>query len=247
MSKHIITHQHAGVLEIRLNRPTKKNALTNAMYADLITAMTTAQHDDDIKAIVFSATGDYFCAGNDLADFLAISEGGGEEAQGWAFIQLLASYPKPLICAVTGTGVGIGMTLLLHCDLVYIHKDAQLIAPFVNLALVPEAGSTRLLTQRIGHAKAFEMFVLGEPMSGVEAYECGLANGCFDTLDEVIATAHQKAQAIAQRSAQAVQFTKKLMRETDVISKQMTLEKDCFSQCLMSDEARATFRQFLTK
>lgn len=248
MSENIICTKNGGVLEIRLNRPDKKNAITDAMYGDMIGAMKGALDDDGVRAVLFTAAGDFFCAGNDLADFLAVStQGGGDELKAWQFIRLLADYPKPILAAVTGAGVGIGTTLLLHCDLVYVHKDARLTTPFVNLALVPEAASSLLLTQKIGHAKAFEMFVLGETMTGEMAVDCGLANACLDDADTVVQTARQKAQQIATKSAQAVQYTKSLMRDSAKITLQMNAEKDCFAKCLASDDARMIFEKFLNK
>lgn len=245
----ITTTQHAGVLEITLNRPEKYNALTNAMYADMVSALTNAKMDDSIKVVLFRAVGDYFSAGNDLADFLAVAEQGDEfdKAQGVAFIRLLGDYPKPIVCAVTGTGVGIGTTLLLHADLVYVHKNAKLITPFVNLALVPEASSSLLLTERIGYVRAFEMLVMGEPITGQTAYEWGLANACFETADEVLTTARQKVQHLAKLPTTAVLQTKLLMKDTKVIMNRMEQELTLFQERLNSDEARAVFAGFFNK
>lgn len=249
MSNFIQTSVNNGVLEITLNRPNKKNALTNAMYADMVSALTIAKTDDDIKVVLFSAVGDYFSAGNDLADFLAIARDGGdfEQAQGVAFIRTLSDYPKPIVCAVTGAGVGIGTTLLLHADLVYVQKSACLSTPFVNLALVPEASSSLLLTERIGHVRAFEMLVMGESITGQTAHEWGLANACFETADEVLATARQKAQHLAKLPAIALLQTKALMKNTNAIQAKMEQELVLFNERLKSDEARAVFAQFFNK
>lgn len=248
MNNHIVCTKSNGVLEICLNRPDKKNAITDAMYGDIISAMNDAIGNDEVRVVLFTAIGDFFSAGNDLSDFLAVSsKGGGDELQAWQFIRLLADYPKPIVAAVTGAGVGIGTTLLLHCDLVYVHKDARLTTPFVNLALVPEAASSLLLPQKIGHAKAFEMFVLGEVMTGEMAVDCGLANACFDATHEVVQTARQKAQQVATRPTQAVLYTKSLMRDVAMIIGQMNAEKDCFAKCLLSDDARNIFERFLNK
>lgn len=249
MSNFIHTTQTAGVLEITLNRPDKKNALTNAMYADMVSALTHAKTNDEIKAVLFSSAGEDFCAGNDLADFLAVAEQGDEfdKAQGVAFIRLLGDYPKPIVCAVTGTGVGIGTTLLLHADLVYVHKNAKLITPFVNLALVPEASSSLLLTERIGYVRAFDMLVMGTPITGQTAYEWGLANACFETADEVLTTARQKALHLTKLPATAVLQTKVLMKNTQAIKDKMEQELVYFDERLKSDEARAVFAQFFNK
>ncbi|MDO4450855.1 MAG: enoyl-CoA hydratase-related protein [Moraxella sp.] len=249
MSNFIQTSVNNGILEITLNRPDKKNALTNAMYADMVSALMSAKTDDDIKVVLFSAVGDYFSAGNDLADFLAIARDGGdfEKAQGVAFIRTLSDYPKPIVCAVTGAGVGIGTTLLLHADLVYVQKSARLSTPFVNLALVPEASSSLLLTERIGHVRAFEMLVMGESITGQTAHEWGLANACFETADEVLATARQKAQHLAKLPAIALLQTKALMKNTNAIQAKMEQELVLFNERLKSDEARAVFAQFFNK
>lgn len=249
MSNFIQTSVNNGILEITLNRPDKKNALTNAMYADMVSALMSAKTDDDIKVVLFSAVGDYFSAGNDLADFLAIARDGGdfEKAQGVAFIRTLSDYPKPIVCAVTGAGVGIGTTLLLHADLVYVQKSARLSTPFVNLALVPEASSSLLLTERIGYVRAFEMLVMGESITGQTAHEWGLANACFETADEVLATARQKAQHLAKLPAIALLQTKALMKNTNAIQAKMEQELVLFNERLKSDEARAVFAQFFNK
>lgn len=245
----IQTSINNGVLEISLNRPDKKNAITNQMYGDMVSALTSAKTDDDVKAILFTAVGDYFSAGNDLADFLAVAENGDDfdKAQGVAFIRTLADYPKPIVCAVTGAGVGIGTTLLLHADLVYIQKSAQLSTPFVNLALVPEAGSSLLLVERIGYVRAFEMLAMSEPITGQTAYDWGLANACFETADEVLTTARQKAQHLAKLPTTALLQTKALMKNTGAIQHKMEQELICFGERLKSDEAKMVFKKFFEK
>lgn len=248
MEKHIICQTNNGVLEIQLARPDKKNALTNAMYSDMVDALEQAITDDNIKVVLFTSQGDFFTSGNDLADFLAVSQGEQKaEVKAFRFIELLGSFPKPLVASVTGSGVGIGTTILLHCDLVYIHEQAKLLTPFVNLALVPEAGSSLLLTERIGHVKAFNMFVMGEPLSGKEAVECGLANQAFINAEDVLTTARQKAEVLAKKPTQAVLHTKRLMRNSETILKKMYEEMVLFQECLKSDEARQIFTNFLSK
>lgn len=249
MSQLITTNQSNGVLEITLNRPEKHNALTNQMYADMVSALTHAKNDDSIKVILFTAIGEYFSAGNDLADFLTVAEKGSDfdKVQGVAFIRLLGDYPKPIVCAVTGAGVGIGTTLLLHADLVYIHKSAKLTTPFVNLALVPEASSSLLLVERIGHVRAFEMLAMGEPITGQTAYEWGLANACFDNVDDVLTTARQKAIHLAKLPTTALLQTKFLMKNTQAIQAKMEQELICFNERLKSDEAKAVFQRFFEK
>lgn len=249
MCEFIKTSVTNGVLEITLNRPSKNNALTNQMYADMVVVLKNAKTQSDIKVILFTAIGEYFSAGNDLADFLTVAENASDfdQAQGVAFIRLLGDYPKPIICAVTGTGVGIGTTLLLHADLVYIHKNAHLITPFVSLALVPEASSSLLLVERIGYVRAFEMLALGESITGQTAYEWGLANACFDNIDDVINMARQKALYLATLPTTALLQTKYLMKNIRAIQEKMEQELVCFNERLKSDEAKKVFQNFFEK
>lgn len=238
---------HHGVLEIQLNRADKKNALTNAMYQDVQTAMTQAKNDDSIKVILFTSTGDFFTAGNDLVDFLNKAENHAAELNALHFVQFLGDYPKPIVAAVTGSGVGIGLTLLLHCDLVYIVQDAKLSAPFVDLSLVPEAGSTLLLTQKIGYQRAFDVFVMGEKITGTQAVELGLANQAFASSDEVLNTARQKAEILAKKSVQSVLQTKQLMRNSEEILARIQQENIQFSNRLKTDEVKDILRKFVHK
>jgi enoyl-CoA hydratase/carnithine racemase len=176
MTDHIKTTTQDGVLEITFARPDKKNALSNAMYRKAADALESAQTDGGIRVVLLTGEGDAFTSGNDLADFAGAAAGGGEELQAGRFIRVLAQAEKPLVAAVPGLAVGVGTTMLLHCDLVFVADTARLSAPFVNLALVPEAASSLLLTGRIGHARAFAMFAMGEPLTGAEAFHLGIAN-----------------------------------------------------------------------
>lgn len=236
-----------GVLEIQFNRADKKNALTNAMYQAVQTAMEQAKSDDNIRVILFTSTGDFFTAGNDLVDFLTKAENDDAELSALDFVQFLGDYPKPIVAAVTGSGVGIGLTLLLHCDLVYIVENAKLLAPFVDLSLVPEAGSTLLLTQKIGYQRAFEVFVMGEKITGIQAVELGLANQAFATSDEVLNTARQKAEILAKKSVPSVRQTKDLMRNATEILARIQQENTHFSNRLQTDEVKAILRKFVHK
>lgn len=247
MENHIHCQQYDGILEIQFARPAKKNALTNAMYHEAQQALEQAKNDDCIKVIIFTAQGDFFTAGNDLQDFLEVSESNNSDLKALDFIKSLGDYPKPLIAAVTGSAVGIGTTMLLHCDLVYILDTAKLLAPFVNLALVPEAASSLLLTQRIGHTRAFAMFALGEAILGKEAVTLGIANQSFATAEEVLNIAHQKATLLASKSSEAVRHTKRLMRETETILARMQLENACISERLKSDESKQILKGFFAK
>ncbi|MDB5447971.1 MAG: enoyl-CoA hydratase, partial [Phenylobacterium sp.] len=162
MTDQVLIEKAGGVLTLTLNRPEKKNSLTPQMYAALGQAIAGADHDREVRAVLIQANGDMFTAGNDLGEFAAINAGevsGRPSAQ--PLLEALAGSKKPLVAAVHGRAVGVGLTMLLHCDLVFVAEDALLSSPFVNLALVPEAASSLLLPARIGHARAFSMFALG--------------------------------------------------------------------------------------
>src|SRR3954452_22539987 len=209
MTEHIKTTTQDGVLEITFARPEKKNALSNAMYRAASDALENAQTDPSIRVVMFSSEGDAFTSGNDLADFAGVASGRSEELQAGRFIRLLAQAEKPLIAAVPGLAVGVGTTMLLHCDLVFVADTAKLSAPFVNLALVPEAASTLLLTARIGHIRACAMFAMGEALTGSEAHSLGLANKVL-LKDEVSPAARAAALALAETGLGAVMATKAL-------------------------------------
>jgi enoyl-CoA hydratase/carnithine racemase len=242
MTQHIKTTTQDGVLEITLARPEKKNALSNAMYRAASDALENAQSDRAIRAVLLSSEGDAFTSGNDLSD-LAGAATGGEELQAGRFIHVLAQTEKPLIAAVPGLAVGVGTTLLLHCDLVIVAETARLSAPFVNLALVPEAASSLLLTARIGHARAFAMFAMGEALTGAEAVNLGIANKVLPK-DEVIAAARAAARALAEKPLGAVIATKRLMRESEAILARMAREGQVFGERLQTAEAREAFSAF---
>ena len=183
MTEHVKTEIANGVMTLTLQRPDKKNALTGAMYDALSDALETAETDASVRVILFQGDGDSFTAGNDLADFASQARGNHSgESPAHRFIVNLGKASKPLVAAVQGNAVGVGTTMLLHCDLVYLADNARLITPFVNLALVPEAASSWLLPARIGHARAYAMFALGEPLEAavcgrLRAGECGSARG----------------------------------------------------------------------
>jgi enoyl-CoA hydratase/carnithine racemase len=246
MSEHIKTATQDGVLEITFARPDKKNALSNAMYRAAADALEGAQTDPVVRVVLFTSEGDAFTAGNDLADFAGAATGGREELQAGRFIRVLAQVKKPLIAAVPGLAVGVGTTMLLHCDLVFVADTARLSTPFVNLALVPEAASTLLLTARIGHARAFAMFAMAEPLTGSEAFTLGLANKVLPK-DEVIPAARAAARALAEKPPGSVMATKQLMRESEAILARMARESQVFGERLKTAEAQEVFRAFAEK
>jgi enoyl-CoA hydratase/carnithine racemase len=243
MTDHIKTTTQDGILEIIFARPDKKNALSNAMYRKASDALEGAQTDSAIRVVLLSSEGDAFTSGNDLADFAGVAAGGREELQAARFIRVLANAEKPLIAAVPGLAVGVGTTMLRHCDLVFVADTAKLSAPFVNLALVPEAASSLLLTARIGHARAFALFAMGESLSGAEALTLGIANKMLPK-DEVIPAARAAARALAEKPLGAVVATKKLMRESEAILARMAQEGKVFGERLKTAEAREVFSAF---
>jgi enoyl-CoA hydratase/carnithine racemase len=232
-----------GVLILTLNRPEKKNALSNAMYEALCAAFESASSDATVRAVLLRGAGDCFTAGNDLADFAAVANGQAEEPTAMKFLEVLLPFEKPLVAAVHGLAVGIGVTMLLHCDLVYVADDAKLSTPFVNLALVPEAASSLLLTARIGHAKAFSMFVLGEPVDGRTASAIGLATASGPA-DEIHAKALSAAKAVARKPQGSVLATKRLMRNVEPLIGRMREESQLFAQRLRTAEAAEAFQAF---
>jgi enoyl-CoA hydratase/carnithine racemase len=245
MTDHVRTALEGGVLTITLARPEKKNALTNAMYEEIVREMNRAETDPTVRAVLFEAEGDMFTAGNDIGDFAAVATGATPPSGVGAspFLLALAHLTKPLIAAVQGNAVGIGTTMLLHCDVVFIAEGAQLTTPFVNLALVPEAASSWLLPARVGYARAFAMFALGQPVDGKTAAEIGIATAAVPAAD-VQKRAREAAHALAAKPAGALRATKKLMRDVETIKAVMQREGAEFQARLKSPEAMEVFRAF---
>ena len=240
MTGHVLASAQDGVLTLTLNRPEKRNALTDAMYGALADAMEAAEQDPATRVIVFRGVGDGFTAGNDLSEFAASA---GRLGQVQRFLAALLGATRPLVAAVHGRAVGIGLTMLLHCDHVVLAEDAQLSAPFVSLALVPEAGSGLLLPARIGHARAFAVFALGEVVSASDALAWGLANRVVPH-DALWAAADEVAGRLARQPREAVAATKRLMRDAAALAVQMEAEGAVFRERLGSAEAREAFAAF---
>lgn len=241
-----------GVLTATLTRAQKKNALTDDMYRQLADAVERAQADSAVRALIIRSEGDLFCAGNDLGDFAGAdrseeAEGGEQEERNVTrFLRALVDCDTPVIAAVQGKAVGVGTTMLLHCDVVLMTEDAQLITPFVNLALVPEAASSKLLVERVGHLRAFSMFVLGEPLTAQAAVDGGVANAIVPAPD-LHAEADRYARRIAQLPAGSVTATKRLMRQHEELHAQMAEESVIFAARLGSAEAQEAFAAFAQK
>ncbi len=237
----LIVTGHGPVLELRLDRVEKKNAITGAMYDGMTAAMAGAP-GQGYRAIVFTAVGPVFSAGNDIRDFLAMPSL--EDAPPAGFIRGLVTNTLPMVAAVCGPAIGVGTTLLLHCDLVYAAATATLAVPFVGLGLVPEAGSSVLLPARIGMARASAMLLLGEPMDATAALQAGLFNAVVgaDILDD-----HARAAAarLAAQPPQALAASRALMRPAGPLHEAMRAEEQAFGHALQGSEARAAFTAFL--
>ena len=240
-----ITHQNT-ILHLRLTREEKKNAITGTMYNAMSEALTAANTDAQIHVIVISASGNTFTAGNDIADFVTHT-GSIETSPAAQFIHAISSCQKPIIAAVNGKAVGIGTTMLLHCDLVYASPEASFSTPFVNLGLVPEAGSSLLLPMRIGYARAAQMLLLGEAMSANEALNAGLINDIISS-DTLLEHALQKATILAAKPVNALAASRTLMRSGQtVLQTHMDKELKQFFFALNSEEAKKAFRMFMGK
>ena len=237
-----------GVLTLTLNRPEKKNALTRDMYQALADGIEAAGPNPDVRCVLIQAEGDTFTAGNDLGDFAAANRGEPDAVRsgGNPLLIALARATTPIVAAVNGRAVGVGTTMLLHCDLVFVSDDALLTTPFVNLALVPEAASSLTLPARIGHARAFSMFVLGEAVDAKKAVEWGIANAACP-VGELRERARAAAEAVAARPASAVTITKSLMRDPPALAARMKVEGVHFAAQLKSADAREAFAAFAGK
>jgi enoyl-CoA hydratase/carnithine racemase len=248
MTDHIKTELAGGVLSVTLARADKKNAITQAMYAALAEATERARTDDAVRVLAFRGEGDSFSAGNDIGDFIAIGSQAGQptDMPVFRFLKALADLDKPVVAAVKGRAVGIGLTLLLHCDIVVVAEDALLSAPFINLALAPEAASSMLLPAVLGHQRAFEIFALGEPIDGRTALAWGLANRAVPA-EQVEAVAAELAGKLAARAPNSIRKTKRLMRDAERLWELMQREGEAFGSQMKSPEAMEAFMAFTQK
>lgn len=248
MSDPIKTELTDGVLSVVFARPDKKNAITQAMYAALAEATERARTDEAVRVLLFRAEGDSFSAGNDIGDFISLASQGQQptDMPVFRFLKALADLDKPAVAAVRGRAVGIGLTLLLNCDLVVVAEDALLSAPFINLALAPEAASSLLLPAALGHQRAFEIFALGEPIDGKTALAWGLANRAV-VADQVETTALELATKLAGRAPNSLRKTKRLMRDGERLWALMQKEGEAFGSQMTSPEAMEAFTAFTQK
>jgi enoyl-CoA hydratase/carnithine racemase len=238
-----------GVVQVlRIARPEKKNALTGAMYGALVDAIETGDADDGIAAHVITGSDGVFTAGNDIGDFLATARGtGGLDNNVVRFIRLLPVIRKPLIAAVDGNAIGIGTTLLFHCDLVYAAPDATFATPFLDLGLIPEAASSLLMPLRMGYIRAFAMLALGDPLSADDAVAAGFVNAVIPAAN-LEATALGAAKRLGQKPPEALAIARRLMRgEPGEILGRMDAEIAAFRGRLGSPEAIEAFTAFFEK
>ena len=232
---------------LQINRPDKRNALTTPMYLQLIEHMAAAEQDANVRVILFHGAGGHFSAGNDLADFLNQPPIDADSPV-IRFLFAVASAHKPMVAAVEGVAVGIGTTLLLHCDLSYAASDAKFSLPFVNLGLVPEAASSLLLPNLCGHARAAELLLLGEPFTADKAKDCGIITGITGA-GEALHAAEQAARKLAQKPPAALRANKALLKRhlRGAVSDALLVEAAEFKQRLQSPEAKEAFQAFLEK
>jgi len=246
MSELILVSRADAVCELRLNRPDKRNALTFAMYEALARALTEAQADAQVRAVLLSGAGAGFSAGNDLNDFLQAPQFTSDHPV-MAFLRTLATFSKPLVAAVHGQSVGIGVTMLLHCDLVVAATGAQFSMPFVALGLVPEAASSLLLPRLVGTQRAAELLLLGRPFDAERAHSLGLVNRVVDGT-VLLEEGRQLARSLAQQPATALAATRRLLRgDPAQLLERIEEEARIFGAQLQSQELRAAISAFLAR
>jgi enoyl-CoA hydratase/carnithine racemase len=243
----IRTYVAEGVASIEIARPEKKNALTAAMYASMAEAIEAAKADPSVRALLITGQPGIFTSGNDIDDFMSRPPQG-EDSPVFRFMKGLLDFDKPVVAAVTGAAVGIGTTMLLHCDFVYVTDDARLATPFVGLGLVPEYASSLLMPQLMGHRRAAEKLLLGDPFTGEQAVECGLANAVLPA-GEVLNHARRVAQRFNSLPPGAVREAKQLMRRgaRDAVLETLKAEGELFAKRLRSPEAMEAFQAFFQK
>jgi enoyl-CoA hydratase/carnithine racemase len=243
----IKTSTSDGVAAIEIARPEKKNALTLAMYEAMTDAVHAAMADHAVRALLITGQPGVFTSGNDLEDFMQRPPTG-LDSPVFRFMQALIGFEKPVVAAVTGVAVGIGVTLLLHCDLVYVSEDAHLAMPFVALGLVPEFASSLLLPQLMGHVQGCAKLLLGDPISAAEAVQFGIANARLPA-DEVLPHARRMAARFKALPPAAVRDGKRLMRagSKDAVARALQAEATIFAERLKSAEAKEAFQAFFAK
>lgn len=246
MSEHIELRRHGAVAEIRLNRPEKRNALTRAMYGAMADAIAAAEADAGVRCLLLSGEGASFSAGNDLADFMT-APSLDPDTPVMRFLRALSAAAKPVVAAVQGNAVGIGTTMLLHCDIVVLAEDAVLRMPFVELGLVPEAAASLILPRLLGHVRTAELLMLAQPLRAERAVEWGLANRVVSAAS-LHAEALSIAHALAAKAPNALRITKALIKDdTPGIAARLPKEGAHFADLLASPELREAVSAFFEK
>jgi enoyl-CoA hydratase/carnithine racemase len=240
-----------GVFTLEIARPEKKNALTVAMYQAMAEALQAAGEDRSVRAVLITGQPGIFTSGNDIEDFVARppgADGDTMDSPVFRFMRALLECDKPVVAAVTGAAIGIGTTMLLHCDFVYVSDEARLAMPFVGLGLVPEYASSLLVPQLMGHVRAAEKLMLGDPFTPQEALDCGLANAILPA-GEVVNHARRVAERFNQLPPGAVREAKALMRapQREQVLKVIRAEGELFASRLRSPEAMEAFQAFFQK
>jgi enoyl-CoA hydratase/carnithine racemase len=247
MSDHIVSVLDAGIAQIRINRPQKKNALTSDMYAALAQLLTQADQDAAVRVITLTGTADTFSSGNDVADFLRQDAFSIEQLPVGAFLQAIARVSKPLLAGVNGMAIGVGVTMLLHCDVVYAAESATFQMPFTSLGVVPEAGSSQLLPQRVGYHLAAELMLFGERIDARRAAEIGLINAVCPAAD-LSALLLSRAAVLAAKPAASLLATKALLRRApESTAQRMAAENSEFARLLASPETQRIMQAFLER
>jgi enoyl-CoA hydratase/carnithine racemase len=243
----IVTEQAGSILRVQLNRPTKRNAMTSAMYLALAGIFSEAANNENTRVVLWHGAGDSFSAGNDLEDFLKNPPGPGNFPQA-RLMEALVNFDKPLVAAVHGAAIGGGTTMLTHCDFVYAGESTKFQMPFINLAVVPEFGSSYSVPARIGHLRAAELILLGGPFDARRAAELGLVTQVMSDKD-VLARATETAGKLAAKPPRALQASKRLMKQPfrEQIKAAMKAENEEFSAQVRSEDAKEAFTAFLEK
>jgi enoyl-CoA hydratase/carnithine racemase len=246
MTEELIVTRADGIMEIRFNRPEKKNALTRGMYDGVVAAFETAESDPSIRVILLTGTGDTFTSGNDIKDFQQRSASRNTSAAS-PFLTALSTLNKPLIAAVNGAAIGVGTTMLAHCDLIVAARSARFVMPFTRLGLVPEAGSSMLFPQLLGHQRAAAMLLLGDALDAEAALAAGFVYQVVDDA-ELMTAARSVAARLAALPPQAIRQTKHLMRRGKPdLSGRISEELELFRERVESPEAAEAFAAFVEK
>ena len=248
MSEHLLIERDGGLLTLRMHRPDKKNALTRAMYTSMAETLDQAERDPSVRAVLLTGGEDCFTSGNDVADFIQAPPSG-LNSEVFHFMRALFDFSKPVVAAVAGPAVGIGTTLLLHCDLVYVARGAQLKMPFVNLGLCPEYGSSLILPRLLGHARAAELLLLGQAFTGEQAAAWGFANQALDDGASTLSKAREMALRFLQLAPSAVVDSKRLIRAPGREELRRVIEEEgaLFGQRLRSPEAIEALTAFMQR